>query len=80
VDELIKKYETDIAAIEKRIGELKAECVCPSQDRDKRIELLRTERLELMYSAARMRLTLAPKPPSPVYRNRTDIYEGDAAC
>ena len=80
VDELIKKYEADIKAIEIRINELRAKTVCSSDDAEKRIELLCTERLELMHSTARMRNITAQKPPSPVYINKFTAAEGDAAC
>lgn len=80
MDELIKAYEACIRSIEKRIGELRGKSVCRSAETEKRIELLNTERLELMLSAALMRRTMGPKPPSPVYRPEKNTYEGDAAC
>ena len=73
---LIRLYEKDIKALERRITELTS-LEQTSELRD-RIELLQTERLELMYSAAMMRRRLAPPPALPSLRYSK--AKGDAVC
>ena len=82
--ELIKQYERDIELIRGRIAELKMKEreQCGPEDgslRD-RIELLRDEMYELMYSAALMRRVTGPKPITPSTAALLLKEVGDAAC
>ena len=81
--ELIRQYEKDIELIRGRITELKEKSRTQSSTEDgslhDRIELLRDEMYELMYSAALMRKVTGPKPITP---SAAALMKGvgDAAC
>ncbi len=79
--ELIKQYERDIAMIRGQITELSARKGSEEEGslRD-RIELLRTEMYELMYSVALMRKETGPKPITPSMAALMSKASGDAAC